>query len=242
MSQYTMSLKSIIDIKTRSAHYADTRGRVEAGRDIFFPFSYTGANDETFKKLFETGFILWYLDENICYEDLEKWYMIFQNEVETKAPLFYARYEKLKALIESDIKELGTDETERIYSEENSGTHAENDERRGHGYSKNSSDTVSRVIGSQFPYDIAGAEDIGTVKHADSGSMSDNESDIQSFSDSTERGNRSGENAGEKSGTDKITHKQSGNILDRIEKYNAQQRDVITEFIKSFNHLFVMIW
>lgn len=242
MSQYTISLKSIIDIKTRSAHYADTRGRVETGREIFFPFNYKGTENETFKRLFETGFILWYLDENICFEDIEKWFMIFQNEVETKSPLFFARYEKIQALIDSDIKELGTDEVESEYSEENSGKHSQQDERTAHGYGKTSGDNVTRALGSQFPYDIERAEDVFDVKHMDTGSLSDNESDIQTFTDSVDRGNSNGENSGNKSGRNKTTHKQSGNILDRIEKYTAQQRDIITDFIKSFNHLFMLVY
>ena len=228
MSQYTISLKSIINIKSHLEPYnddvfADTAKKIERGREIFFNFDYPG--DAEFKELFETAFIIKNLTENIYCLDVDLFMLALKNDVLIRAPYFYKRYQAVKELNENDLS-LGdkiTHTSERSGENENKSAATNKAESSNSGKSKS----------SQFPQDIV-ASAFGDIKYMDGGTASDNS------------GKSSGSNTGEQSGTfaEHFSESTQRDIskVERLELYLNLQRDIITEFVNSFNNLFMLIW
>lgn len=233
MSQYTISIKSIINIKSHVAPYnddvfADTAKKIQRGREIFFNFDYEG--DELFKRLFEEKFIIKNLTENICYNDVDLFILALKNDVETKAPIYYKRYKAISELRESDLS-LG-DETTHTSTREGS------ESRTDSANSETNSNTTAngKTKSSQFPQDIANADDFGAIRYMDGG----NASEDKSTGKSTNKSSSNGSGQHRETLTDKTTRKISP--LDRMQTHLNLQADIITDFVNSFNDLFIQIW
>ena len=107
MSQYTISLKSIINIKSHFNNnddvFADTKQKIKRGRELFFNYDYDG--DKVFKDLFEDAFMIRYLEQNIYCNDIDLFELTLENEVKIKAPIFYGKYKDIQRLKELVISE-----------------------------------------------------------------------------------------------------------------------------------------
>jgi hypothetical protein len=229
MSQYSISLKSIININSHGEPYnddvyANTPKKIERGREIFFNFDYDG--DEKFKELFENKFIINYLTENIFCLDIDLFMLALQNDVKIKAPIFYNKYKAIEELKNADLT-LGDKTTvNRQLDEEHEDTAKATTKASGSGTGKSKT--------SQFPQDIENASSFNSINYMDAGNASETSNKSESS------------NTSDGSGTSK--HVESSetlrtvNAFDRIEKYLELQLDIITDFVMSFNNLFMRIW
>lgn len=229
MSQYSISLKSIINIKSHNPPfnddvYADTAKKIERGREIFFNFDYDG--DAKFKELFENKFIINYLTENIYCLDVELFMLALQNDVRVKAPIFYNKYKAIEELKNTDLTLGDKTVTDRELDEEHADT------------AKSSTSATSSASGktktSQFPQDISTAASFNSINYMDAGSASDNSN--KSSSINTSDGNGTAKH------NEHAETVRTVNAFDRIEKYLDLQLDVISDFVRSFNDLFIRIW
>lgn len=229
MSQYSISLKSIINIESHNPPYnddvyADTDKKIKRGREIFFNFDYDG--DEKFKELFENKFMIDYLTENIYCLDVELFKLALKNDVLVKAPIYYNKYKAIEELKNTDLTLGDKTVTKRQLDEEHSDT------------AKSTTSASSTASGktktSQFPQDIENSSSFGSINYMDAGTASDNKNTSSSSNTSD--------------GSGKAKHVETGetlrtvNAFDRIEKYLDLQLDVISDFVRSFNNLFVRIW
>lgn len=176
MSSYTISLKSIISIKAQEkgeSTFADVRKLIDIGGDVLFPYDmYSILNvasdyhdsvmmDETYKEecldsaiqsffvpRFVRGFILKYLNRDICCDDIDLFLLYLEDKVRRKMPIYYSRFVLLNMELE---KEIG------VVSGE---TSTKND---------------NKSLSSQFPKDIVNADEFHDVKHMDSGAMGSGE-------------------------------------------------------------------
>jgi len=205
MSQYTISIKSIINIESHLPPFdddvfANTEKKIERGRQILFNFDYEGGDD--FKRLFEESFIIKNLEKDIYCYDVDLFLLTLKNEVQKKAGLYYKKYSAISDLALSDLRA------------------AEKSTLESEGTAKTSS--KNKTLSSQFPRDIADAEEFSDVKHLDNGGM--------------------GENSGDTKSTTKSTQTTERAKLDNIDKFIDAQRDVITDFVNDLNELFVQLW
>ena len=227
MSQYSISLKSIINIKSHFNNnddvFADTRKKIERGRELFFNFDYEG--DAEFKNLFEDKFMINYLDESIYTLDADTFILALENDVKTKAPIFYKKYLAINEL-KNDIILGSKHITDRELNEEHADTAKSSTKATSSGTGKSKT--------SQFPQDIVDAPNFGSINYMDAG----NASETSNKSDST--------NQSDGSGTAKnVEHTEVTEITDalaRIERYTYMQLDIISDFVRSFNDLFMRIW
>lgn len=233
MSQYTISIKSIINLNSHLEPYnddvfADTAKKIERGREIFFNFDYAG--DDEFKRLFEEKFIIKNLQENICYYDVELFLLALKNDVQTKAPLYYKWYAAIADLTESDIT-IG--ESYKHTSRRDS-TGNRSDSATSSTSGKTSSE--GKTKSSQFPQDIEQSSDFDDIEYIDGGNASVNDSSSSSTNKS--------ESSGKSSDTDIFSEESSRTVspFERIEQYLALQMDVITDFVNSFDNLFMGLW
>lgn len=212
MSQYSISLKSIINIESHNPPYndvyADTDKKIERGREIFFNFDYDG--DEKFKELFENEFIINYLTEDIYCLDVELFKLALKNDVLVKAPIFYNKYKAIEELKNTDLTLGDKTVTKRQLDEE---------------HSANSSASGNTKT-SQFPQDIENSSSFGSINYMDAGTASDNKNT----------------SSGKAKHVETAETLRTVNAFDRIEKYLDLQLDVISDFVRSFNNLFVRIW
>lgn len=233
MSQYTISIKSIINL---NSHYephnddvfADTAKKIERGREIFFNFDYTG--DDEFKRLFEEKFLIKNLQENICYDDVELFLLALKNDVQTKAPLYYKGYAAIADLKASDIT-IG--ESYKHTSRRDS-TGNRSDSATSSTSGKTSSE--GKTKSSQFPQDIEQSSDFDDIEYMDGGNASVN--------DSTSSSTNKSDSSGKTNDTDIFSEESSRTVspFERIEQYLALQMDVITDFVNSFDNLFMGLW
>lgn len=261
MSQYTISLKSIINLYSHRPPYnddvfADTKKKIERGREIFFNFDYAG--DEEFQNLFEEKFLIKNLQEDICFNDIELWLMALKNDVTIKAPIYYNRY---KAIQELKASELGlgekvTHDSERDINRE--GTNKVNDTSSSNTHNESSSSAENsassssngKTKSSQFPQDIENATNFGSIRYMDGGTASQDSSSSSGSSSGSTSGSSSGSSQTKSSGENTMDEKdvlhettvREINKLDKINEYLSIQADIITEFVNSFNNLFMSIW
>lgn len=233
MSQYTISIKSIINLNSHLEPYnddvfADTAKKIECGREIFFNFDYAG-NDE-FKRLFEEKFLIKNLQENICYDDVELFLLALKNDVQTKAPLFYKWYAAIADLKESDMiigeRYKHTSRRDSTGSRSDSATSSTSGKTSSEGKTKS----------SQFPQDIEQSSDFDDIEYMDGGNASVNDSSSSSSNKS--------DSSGKSSDTDIFSEESSRTVFpfERIEQCLALQMDVITDFVNSFDNLFMGLW
>lgn len=221
MSQYSISLKSIINIKSHKAPFnddvfGDTEKKIERGREIFFNFDYEG--NEDFKRLFETAFIIKNLEEDIYCLDVELFMLALKNDVQVKAPYYYKRFISMQELNDNDLT-LG-DKIIRSGENKNTSNASNSAESSASGKTKS----------SQFPQDINNAANFGSINYMDGGSASEN------------IGKSSGKSNGEQNGSFSETTERRVSRLERLQLYNELTREIITEFVNSFNNLFMQIW
>jgi hypothetical protein len=233
MSQYTISIKSIINLNSHLAPYnddvfADTAKKIERGREIFFNFDYAG--DDEFKRLFEEKFLIKNLQENICYDDVELFLLALKNDVQTKAPLYYKRYAAISDLAESDIT-IG-DSYKHTSRRDSTGNRSDSATSSTSGKTSSEGKTKS----SQFPQDIEQSSDFDDIEYMDNGNASVNDSSSSSTNKS--------DSSGKSSDTDIFSEESSRTVspFERIEQYLALQMDVITDFVNSFDNLFMGLW
>lgn len=229
MSQYSISLKSIININSHGEPYNDdvfgnSAKKIERGREILFNFDYEG--DKKFKELFENKFLINYLTENIFCLDVDLFLLALQNEVRIKAPIYYNKYKAIEELKNTDLT-LGDKTT--VKRELN-----ENNSDKANSTTKGSSSGASKNKSSQFPQDIVNSNSFNSINYMDGGSAT--ETNNISESTNTSEGTR---NAKHNENTETV---RTVNAFDRIEKYLELQLDVITDFVMSFNNLFMRIW
>lgn len=233
MSQYTISIKSIINLNSHLAPYnddvfADTAKKIERGREIFFNFDYAG--DDEFKRLFEEKFLIKNLQENICYDDVELFLLALKNDVQTKAPLYYKRYAAIADLKASDMT-IG-DSYKHTSRRDSTGNRSDSATSTTSGKTSSEGKTKS----SQFPQDIEQSSDFDDIEYADGGNASVN--------DSTSSSSNKSDSSGKTNDTDIFSEESSRTIspLERMEQYIALQMDVISDFVNSFDNLFMGLW
>lgn len=233
MSQYTISIKSIINLNSHLAPYnddvfADTAKKIERGREIFFNFDYAG--DDEFKRLFEEKFLIKNLQENICYDDVELFLLALKNDVQTKAPLYYKRYDAISDLAENDIV-IG-DSYKHTSRRDSTGNRSDSATSSTSGKTSSKGKTKS----SQFPQDIEQSSDFDDIEYMDDGNASVN--------DSTSSSTNKSDSSGKSSDIDIFSEESSRTVspLERMEKYIELQRDVISDFVNSFDNLFIGLW
>lgn len=215
MSQYSISLKSIINLKSHFNNnddvFADTKKKIERGRELFFNFDYAG--DKTFKELFENKFMIDNLTQSIYTLDVDTFIMALEADVKNKAPIFYNKYKAIEELKNTDLTLGDKTVTKRELDEES--------ELKAQSSSSGKSKT------SQFPQDIS-ASNFSNIRYMDGGSASDNSSGSES--------------SGKNKHTENTETLRTVNAFDRIDKYLDLQLDVISEFVRSFDNLFIRIW
>ena len=167
MSQYTISLKSIINIRSHEPPYNDdvfndTAKKLERGREIFFNFEYAGSDD--FKRLFENQFLINYFDRDIYCDDIELFMLTIQNEVTERAPRYFAKWNYLNNQIAEIADKIGVIESQ----------------------TKSNTENKNKSLASQFPQDIKNAEEFSDVRHMDSGGMSEGVGEASAETSSTE--------------------------------------------------------
>ena len=233
MSQYTISIKSIINLNSHlSPHnddvFADTAKKIERGREIFFHFDYAG--DDEFKRLFEEKFLIKNLQENICYDDVELFILALKNDVQTKSPLYYKRYAAIGDLSESDIT-IG-DSYKHTSRRDSTGSRSDSATSSTSGKTSSEGKTKS----SQFPQDIEQSSDFDDIEYMDGGNASVNDSSSSSTNKS--------DSSGKTSDMDIFSEESSRTVspLERMEKYITLQMDVISDFVNSFDNLFMGLW
>lgn len=216
MSQYSISLKSIIDISSFPDVIENMQERVKFGREFFFNFEYEASKE--FKELFENKFILDYLREDICYDDIDYWQMTLENAVKSKIPTYSKMYDALK--------KIATDE---IISD-NVSTHTHIGESHNKANSESSGNSKSKGLGSSYPVDIAEADDFSDVKYMDNGNINE--------------ANSSGKNESVVDNDDKSTDKTvfNKNTLEKLNTLNKAQFDVIQGAVSSLSNLFMVLW
>lgn len=153
MSQYTITINSLINIHSHFEPYnddvfADVHKKFERAREMFFTFDYSG-NDE-FKNLFENAFLIEYLRRDIYTEDVELFTIALENEVKTKSRLYFPKWNIINNQLTEINNKLGVVESE----------------------GQNSTTNNNKSLASQFPQEIKSASDFGSVRHMDSGAMS----------------------------------------------------------------------
>lgn len=227
MSQYSISLKSVINIKSHFTNeddvFADTKKKIERGRELFFNYDYEGSDE--FKELFEEKFVINYLDESIYCLDVDLFLLALENDVITKAPIYFKKWSAVNNLKEDAI--LGSKRTtDRVLDEEHADTAKSS--------TKATSSGTGKTKTSQFPQDIVGASGFDAVKYMDAGNISNTNNSSNS------------ENNSEGSGTAKHTeHTESSetfDVLAKIERYKNMELDIISDFVRSFSNLFMRIW
>lgn len=233
MSQYTISIKSIINLNSHLEPYnddvfADTAKKIERGREIFFNFDYTG--DDEFKRLFEEKFLIKNLQENICYDDIELFLLALKNDVQTKAPLYYKGYKAIADLKESDM--IIGDSYKHTSRRDSTGSRSDSATSSTSGKTSSEGKTKS----SQFPQDIEQSSDFDDIEYMDGGNASVNDSSSSSSNKS--------DSSGKSSDTDIFSEESSRTVspFERIERCIALQMDVITDFVNSFDNLFMGLW
>lgn len=229
MSQYSISIKSIININSHFEPYNDdvfgnVEKKIERGREILFNFDYEG--DKKFKELFENKFLINYLTENIYCLDVDLFLLALQNDVKVKAPIYYNRYKAVEELKKTDLA-IGDKTTVNRHL-------TENDNDKANSTTKGSSSGVNKNKNSQFPQDIVNASSFDSINYMDSGNSSETKN--KSESTNTSEGSRI---AKHDENTETLS---SGVVFDKLEKYLELQLDVITDFVMSFNNLFMRIW
>lgn len=163
MSQYTISLNAIINILDPNTEPM-MKSKIDHARPLLFGYDY-GVDDQAFKDHFEKGFILQYIDRDICFDTVDRWLLELQNDVEIKLPLFYKRYQAINSLRADLIDRLGqTTEHSSIKSDAHTSSE-------------------SSAKSSQFPQDII-ASQFDDIKYMDGGSKSVNNGDSDSTSTS----------------------------------------------------------
>lgn len=225
MSQYSISLKSIINIKSHFKYnddvFADTKKKIERGREIFFNFNYDG--DDKFKELFERKFLLKNLEESIYCLDADLFILQLENEVKTLAPIYYEKYNAIAELIKTGSMLGDTTRYTRELNEEHSDTATSDTSASSSGTNKSKS--------SQFPQDI-NASSFENVNYMDSGNISENKS-------SSSSGNKSKSDGTAKHVETATTHNVT---IDKLERYLSLQLNVIEDFVNALNGLFMRIW
>ena len=241
MSQYTISIKSIINIKSHLAPYnddvfADTKKKIERGREIFFNFDYDG--DDRFKRLFEEKFIIKNLTENICYNDVDLFLLALKNDVEIKAPMFYKKYKAIEDLKESELTNGGTIIRESNRDTKRDATDTRTDEAESQ--TESQTNASGKTKNSQFPQKVVASTSLNDINYMDSGNASENDSTAESSNTSTS----SGTGKHNENGNDKFSEKVVNSIskFEHIEMFLNIQNDIITDFVNSFNNLFMQIW
>ena len=216
MSQYSISIKSIINIESHNPPYndnvfADVPKKIERGREIFFNYDYEG--DAVFKELFEKAFILNYLDESIYCLDVDLFKLNLENDVKIKAPLFYNKYKAVQELKNTELA-IGDIDTSSRQSQAQSDTSAE-------------SSSTGKSKTSQFPQDI-NTNNFQNVRYMDAGSISDNENESKSANIS--------------SMTETVKNSRNTDVINKLAYYMQLENNVISDFVKSFRDMFMGIW
>lgn len=245
MSQYTISIKSIINIKSHPAPYndvvfADTAKKIERGREIFFNFNYAG--DDDFKRLFENAFLVEYLERDIYCNDVDLFLIALRNDIEIKSPLFYKRYEAIKTLEKNLLSKGETTTSSGAFSENSNDNTNDSESSRDTRSDSSSGGSNNKSLGATYPQNLIVTNRIESVKYSDSGAFSENSSSASSSGNSTRTGTRTGTRNGSRDGENKNVSTREINSLDKIELYIAAQRDIIDEFVKSLSPLFIHIF
>lgn len=240
MSQYSISLKSIINIKSHFDNdddvFANTKLKIKRGREIFFDFDYDG--DDEFKELFENKFMINYLRESIYCDDADLFILALENEVKIKAPIFYNKYKAIQELKNADLALGDRTVTNRDGSDTktNNGSSSNTASAQTSGSTSESGKTKT----SQFPQDIVSSGSFSSIDYMDAGTASDNSGSSSGTSSSTSRTTNSDNSDGSFVEHTETIH--TVNPFDRIEKYMELQLDVISDFVLSFRNLFMRIW
>jgi len=171
MSQYTISLNSIINIegtKRKINCYADLDKKLEVFETYILDSShYTFTGDETFRKEFIQGFIGRYLQEDICYEDIDLWKLVLNNDIERKSKIYYNKYSAINSLIQSQLGLISKTTSE----------------------AESSASSDGHSVNSEYPANVANAINIDAVNYASSGIKSSGSSKGTSIGTSTIEGN-----------------------------------------------------
>ena len=211
MSQYTMSLNSLINLesyytKGEKCTFGNDKNKIEVGRKVLFSDVYGYNVPEPLKTQFETGFIIQNIERNICYNDSDLWLMALKNDLSIKAPLFVKKWQAIEQLKVSEIAKVRESET------------------TGNATSKGKSENNSKGLSSNYPENIKRAGNLEDVRYLDSGTMN----------------NSTGSNSAESETKQKTI--ESGNNLDKMQLFFDMQKNIVQEFIDSFNNLFMKIF
>lgn len=211
MSQYTISLNEIVKIR-----YPETIGNIELKiqklREILFNYNYW-VDDDEFKELFETAFIIRYIESDINNLDVDLWIAKLKITIQLKASLYYKQWNAINKLKSESLAQI----SETVYSDNSS--HTSNGE--------STADSTNTTKSSQFPQDI-NSNSFGDIQYMDAGSASESNSIGKStVNDINEKTSQTIVN---------------GNIIDKIEQMSNAQSDVITRFVNELNDLFMLIY
>lgn len=211
MSQYTISLNELVKIR-----YPATIGNIELKiqklREILFNYNYW-VDDDEFKELFETAFIIRYIESDINNLDVDLWLAKLKITIQLKASLYYKQWNAINKLKSESLAQI----SETVYSDNSS--HTSNGE--------STADSTNKTKSSQFPQDT-NANSFGDIQYMDAGSASESNSIGKStVNDTNEKTSQTIVN---------------GNIIDKIEQMSNAQSDVITRFVNELNDLFMLIY
>lgn len=212
--------------------------------------------------MFENAFCVQNFLKNICYDDYYLWKEDFKHQVIIKAPLFVKQYNYIENLKAEEITTIriakynGESETHSTdkgiaNSEATTNGNSENvttDESTA--TTKSSGD--SKTKSSNFPYDIEKASNFESVNYMDAGAISENNgssttnSDGKSTSKGTTTQNSANSSSDERTGNinnyNKHTETVTGSPIEYGIKFIEIQKNIIQEFVDSFNEFFILLW
>ena len=234
MSRYTTSIETIIN--SQSNHEPNIYDRINSGRKFLFDFNYPVPSQE-FKDSFEIQFCEKYWQECIGYETVPLFKMKLKQRLEMLGNEIIFKYSALQKIIDCDptIVHSGTSRENTENNSKSSSDSSANSQSKSN--SRNNNDSKNMV--SDLPADMISASDIGGVKYASQGQMSENS------------GTTVGETVGTTKGTTSSNTNNNGIIERRFEEYGSRLEgyseylksyvNIMSEFLNSFDDMFIQL-
>lgn len=234
MSRYTTSIETIIN--SQSNHEPNIYDRIESGRKFLFDFDYPVPSQE-FKDSFERQFCEKYWQECIGYETVPLFKMKLKQRLEMLGNEVIFKYSALQKIIDCDptIVHSGKS-TEDNDSNSNSNNTSS---ATSHSESNGSNNNNGKNIVSDLPADMISAGNIGSVKYASQGQMSENSGKTSGSTTGSTKGTSIGSTSN--NGHIERRFEEYGNQLEGYSKYLKSYVNIMSDFLNSFDDMFIQL-
>lgn len=219
MAMYTVNIKTLIELEAYKLGIdinVDINKYLEIGKTALFDYPFSG--DDEFKQSFINSFIMYYFNENITEDFPPLWVKKLQLQVQRTSKIFYEFWKMLQNINADNIAEYD----KYISTSTREGT--ANDLLKGSTHSEGVNKT------SAFPDSVNINVSVDDVKYSADGSKNETEAENESSKDSE---------FFEKAVT---TDSRIANLYDKYTSADLTKIDIINEFVKSFQKLFILVW